>query len=547
MSTASCSATSWWHEVESMRSTRPVLLIGFDCADSDLVERWSSEGYLPTCESLRQQGMWARLGTTSEVMHVAAWPTLYTGTSPGAHGLSHAYQVRGGQQEIQRIDPRRCAKPPFWRYLDTAGRKCIVMDAFVNAPLDRFEGIQILEYGTWTWFGEPCSTPSGLLRDIKRRFGPYPAPEHNKLVHVPRDLHRYRDQLIAGAGLKSRIMQALLDEHDWDMAFVSFGEAHAGGHYLWHTGDAEFPLQPPPTAVGSENALRDVYTAVDAAIGELIEAAGDSTTVIVVSVDGMGPNYSASHFMPELLNRMGLFYSNAIGGSDVAGDGVLPGKSPLRRLREAIPIQVRQAMTQCLPRRVQNWRQLKWLNTGIDWGRSRVFCIPSSDEAYFRVNLAGREPLGIVDPGDGYLDLLAKLDAELTGLVNPQNRHLVADKVLRVDALFPGPCREDLPDVVAKWNPEARTGSELGSPSFDNIRMCASHEVPPFYTGNHRNVAFAIARGPSVPKNSHLDGAHIIDLAPTILTTLGIQPPPDFEGRVWDFRDAVPNETGKRH
>ena len=163
------------------------------------------------------------------------------------------------------------------------------MDAFVNSRLDGFKGIQILEYGTWTWFGEPCSTPSGLLKEIKRRFGPYPAPEHSKLVHVPRNIPGYRDQLIAGARLKSRIMRALLREHDWDMAFVSFGEVHAGGHYLWHAGDAEFPLQPPRTVVDLGNPLRDVYSAVDEAIGEILEAVGDNTTAIVLSVDGMGP------------------------------------------------------------------------------------------------------------------------------------------------------------------------------------------------------------------------------------------------------------------
>jgi predicted AlkP superfamily phosphohydrolase/phosphomutase len=519
------------------------LLIGFDCADADLVEQWSSQGHLPTCAALRRQGVWGRLRSTSEVMHVAAWPTLYTGTSPGVHGLSHAYQVRAGEQEIRLLDPYRCAKPPFWSHLDAAGRKCIVMDAFVNARLDGFSGIQILEYGTWTWFGEPCSTPSRLLREIKRRFGPYPAPEHSQLVQVPRDLLGYRDQLIAGARLKSEVMRSLLRENEWDMAFISFAEAHSGGHYLWHTGDPDSPMHCQENMRGFGHPLREVYSAVDAAIGDLLSAVDDNTTVIIVSVDGMGPNCSASHYMPEMLHRMGLFYSNTVGSNESINDNALPSKSVLRLIREAIPMPMRQVLNRCLPRRAQYWRQLKWLNSGVDWQRSKAFCIPSSDEAYFRVNLAGREPLGNVNPGDEYEDLLASIDAELRDLLNPQNQHRVTDEVYLVDSVYPGPKRAELPDVVAKWRQDAAVRSEISSTRLGSIQMCAGHEVPPFYTGNHRNVAFVLARGPQLPEKAQLDGGHIIDVAPTILTELGVDLPPDFEGCAWDLRAALPNGT----
>ena len=461
-------------------------------------------------------------------MHVSAWPTLYTGTSPGVHGVSHAYHVRAGEQRI-RIGDFSFGTPPFWKYLDDAGRKCIVMDAFASVPVESFNGLQIQEYGTWTWFGPPGSTPTGLMKEIKRRFGPYPAPEHSNLVNVPKDLPRYRDRLVAGAEVKSRIMRALLREYDWDFAFISFAEAHAGGHYLWHTSDSEFPVRP-PDRFGTRDLLRDVYIAVDRAIGSILEVADDAT-VVVMSVDGMGPNYSASHFMPEVLHRMDLFHSNAVGRSGAGG----PAKrSLLREAREAIPLSARQALSSCLPRRLQIWRQLAWLNSGIDWTRSGVFCIPSSDEACLRVNLAGREPRGIVERGE-YDELIQRLQRELRGLVNPLNRRAVVENVIPVHAVFPGPRTADLPDVVVKWAANARVSSEIHSPSLETIRMRAGHDVPPFYTGNHRNVAFAIARGPSLPGNIALDGGHVVDVAPTVLALLGVEPPPHFESAPWSF------------
>lgn len=521
--------------MNSKRSgARPrVLLIGFDCADVDLVQRWSGEGYMPTCAGLHRQGVFRRLRTTSEIMHVAAWPSLYTGTTPGRHGASHAYCVRAGEQSIRFADPRRFSEAPFWKLLDAAGRRCIVVDPFVSALVEPFDGVQIQEYGTWTWFGPPRSTPRGLLKEIGRRFGPYPAPEHSKLVHVPRDLHGYRDQLVAGAKVKSRIARALMREHDWDLTFVSFAEAHAGGHYLWHAGDREFPVPARGVDGTREDLLRDVYAAVDAAIGEILATVDDATTVIVMSVDGMGPNYGASHFMPELLHRMGLFHSSAFGSESAGTRGASPRKSALRRLRDTVPMSVRQAATRYLPRCLQLWRQLKWLNSGIDWNRSKVFCIPSSDEAFFRCNLRGREPLGIVEPGTEYEELLQRLEEELEALTNPLNGLEAAAGVIRVDAACPGPRRRDLPDLIAKWNTQSRIGHQLSAPSCGTLELRAGHDVPPFYTGNHRNVAFALLRGPSWPGRVELAGGHIVDVAPTILNLLGVDPPSHLEGQAW--------------
>ena len=84
---------------------RRVLLIGLDSADAELIDAWAAEGHLPTFARLRREGVSGRLGTTAEVMHVSAWPTLYTGTTPGQHGMYHADQVRAGDQATHPAEP----------------------------------------------------------------------------------------------------------------------------------------------------------------------------------------------------------------------------------------------------------------------------------------------------------------------------------------------------------------------------------------------------------------------------------------------------------
>lgn len=509
---------------------RRVLLIGLDSADAELIESWAEAGFLPTFARLRREGMWGRIGTSAEVMHVSAWPTLYTGTTPGHHGLYHAYQIREGSQLIHRTDPANCGQPPFWKYLDAAGRRCIIFDAFMDYRLPGFRGMQILDYGTWTWFGEPGSTPPGMLGDIRRRFGPYPAPEHSNCLQVPEDTRGFADQLISGARLKSRIARALIAEQDWDFLFLTFGEPHGAGHYLWHVGDPDYPTH--PVAANGVNLVRDVYAGVDAAIGEIIDTLDDRTTVMLTSGDGMGPNYSGCHLMPEMLHRMGHFYAGNVGGG---AQSTAPKRGLLASLRQAVPFGLRQWVTRCLPRSVRYRMSMKWVNSGIDWSRSRLFCIPNSNEGYFRVNLRGREPQGIVTPGAECQELLGELCEELARLRNPANDRPAADRIFRMDQVYTGGRRGDLPDAVINWNLAARVTDQVESPAAGLIRGKAGHAVSPFYNGNHRATAFVLARGPAVREGRSLEAGHILDIAPTILAMLGVDAPVQFEGRAWPW------------
>lgn len=513
-------------------ANRRVLLIGLDSADAELIEHWMAEGVMPNFRALREQGTWNRIGTTAEIMHVSAWPTMYTGTTPGHHGLYHAYQITGGAQEIHRAYPERCGRPPFWKFLDDAGRRCVIFDAFMNYELAGFKGVQILDYGTWTWFGEPGSTPRNLLGDIKRRFGPYPAPEHSNQVKVPDDPLAFRDLLIAGTQVKSKVVRALMSEQSWDFMFVTFGEPHGAGHYLWHVEDAAYPSHPASGPLATARPVRDIYAALDKAIGEIVASADDRTTLIITSGDGMGPNYSGCHLMPEMLHKLGWFYSGSVGGADRKASAA-PKKGLMSTLRQAVPLEFRQAVTRCLPRSVRYKMSMKWVNSGIDWSRSRFFCIPNSNEGYFRVNLRGREPQGIVAPGGEYDELLGQLTEELNSMTNPANGARAADRVAKMDDVYRGERRKDLPDAVISWNLDARVLDKVQTAKAGITAGPAGHAISPFYTGNHRPAAFALARGPAIAAGSALDRGHILDLAPTILALLGVDRPAHFEGQAW--------------
>lgn len=523
-----------------------LLVIGLDAADRELVERWMAEGALPNLSRLCAEGQWGSLETTADTVHVSAWPSIFSGTTPDKHGLYHAYVMREGHQAPVRPRPQDCPVPFLWQLLDTQGIRSIVMDAFLTCPLRDFGGIQIVDWGSWTWFNGQEILPESIDREIQRRFGGYPAENHSKVgMTPPGDPKGFRRRLLQAVEKKSRVVQWLMESQDWEFFLVVFGECHAAGHYFWHYMDPDYIAYPQSCEQELRSALRDVYVALDAAIGALREQAGEEATVVVVSGDGMGPNYSGSHILDELLKRMNL---RNVGGADAAAKPPAK-KSFSSTLRGLVPRELRALVSRyLLPRAVNERLSMHWKTADIDWASTRAFVIENANEGYIRVNLKGREPQGTVEPGADYEAVCTALLAEARGMRNPANGMAAATHVHRSTEIYSGPCTCNMPDVIINWDPEARITTTLATPGHAEVAVVQpGYAVAPFYTGNHRGNAFLAAAGPQVAAGRVPQGQSILDLAPTILAHFGLDAPAHMDGRLLDVllpRDGLRQTHG---
>lgn len=525
--------------MDTKTSNSQVLVIGLDSADGNCIDRWCNEGLLPNLEALRWQGSWGRLRTTAEVMHVSAAPSFHIGTHPGKHGLFHAYQIRPGEQHCHRTHAKDAALPPFWKILDEQGKRCIVLDAFMSCPLENFSGIHVAEWGTWSWFAEPGANPATIWKEIEARFGSYPAPDSSKVLSAP-DPYRFREQLLAGVQRKGELIQWLMKRAPWDLFYAMFAETHPAGHYFWHFHDPSYVAHPVDGGGSLATALRDVYVAVDQMIGAIVATLPPDATVFVVSVDGMGPNYTGCHLLEQALKKLGFTYTLRADQKAESEPGKKPleatrkvKKDPMKLLRDMVPYGLRRKISFFLPRGLQQQLSTRWMTADVDWSRTRAFCIPNANEGYIRINLRGREPEGIVEPGSQYDQVCLELTTQLKALINPQTGFPAIREVLRVDDVFPGECRGHLADLVVQWNPEARITTEVQSQTCGLVKSeKPGYALEPFYTGNHRPGAFFIARGPEVPAGQTLEGGHVLDLAPTFLNYFGVVAAEYMDGRV---------------
>ena len=520
-----------------------VLFIGLDGGDAEKIDTWCMEGKLPTISKIRSQGTWARMGTTSDTVHVSSWASAFTGTTPDKHGLYHALVMQPGHQTPVRPRPDQSPFPFFWKLLSDSGKRSVVMDAFMTSPLQDFNGIQILEWGSWTWFWEPTILPASFKGEIQQRFGTYPAENHHQIGMEPPDCKSLYQRLLAAVAHKADVVRWLMEQEDWELFLVVFGELHPAGHYFWHFQDADHVAYP-QDGEGElhESALSDVYIAMDKAIGKIVEGVGEDTTVFIVSGDGIGPNHSGSHILQDLLTRMGLL-NNMNADTPDEGEGSSGtekkrrGKSDaLQMIRNMIPQNLRAFISRkLLPKSVNEKLYLRWKTSGISWEHTRAFLIDNANEGYIRINLKGREPQGIVEQGKEYEALCEELYQTMKSMTNPATGLRAALAVHKTDDLYTGPCRDQMPDIIINWNENAKVTNELATDKYGVARSTeAPHGVSPFYTGNHRSDAFIAAMGPTIHSGTRLEGAHILDLAPTILSLLGLTPPEYMDGKVFE-------------
>lgn len=517
-------------------SNGKTVLIGLELGDGRLVHAWAQAGHLPVLKSLMDEGCWGWLATTAEQLHISAWPCIYTGASPGEHGVYFTFQPGPGIQGYERFHTGLYGRPTFWKVLDEAGRRCAVFDAPYSHPESGYGGAFVYDWGTWAHYLKPGSSPPELIRQLEKACGPYPlGAEANDLGFAPLDVADTTDRLVRSVQAKADAACWMMRSQQPEVAFAVFGETHVAGHYLWS------PELLDDAKRLSASPMLTVYQALDRAIGKVQAAAGDGATVVVVSGDCVGPNHAGWHLLPEVLVRLGLLATPQTPQAD--GDGPAPVKrfDPVKSLRDLLPKDFRKSLARKLPTSLRDKLAKRVDTADIDWTRTRAYWLPTDLEGYLRVNLKGREPQGTVAPGAEYEQVLAELTKELDALRDAQTGRPIVREIIRTDRDFPGPRASYLPDLIVRWDDSAPI-TAVSSPRVGTV----SSPSPDTRPGTHRGPGFVLASGPGIPCGAQLQGGHILDFAPSLIARLGVAVPDFMHGRVWPELTAASIRQGAK-
>ena len=120
-------------------------MIGLDAAELGFIQ--SSLASLPNLRRMLKSGVLRQLRSTADLLPGSVWPTFYTGSSPGVHGIYHRLQWESESMRLRRVAEDWYYREPFWYELERQGLEVIAIDVPM-APRPRLHrGIEITNWG----------------------------------------------------------------------------------------------------------------------------------------------------------------------------------------------------------------------------------------------------------------------------------------------------------------------------------------------------------------------------------------------------------------
>jgi predicted AlkP superfamily phosphohydrolase/phosphomutase len=451
------------------------MIVGLDCVDPAIVFD-DMRAELPVLSGLMDRGAWGRLESCDPPITVPAWTCMMSSKDPGRLGFygfrnraDHSYDKMTFATSEKVHDDR------LWDILSRAGRHSVVLGVPQTFPVHPLNGEMVSCFLTPS-IESTYTYPAELRDEIREVVGEYmfdvPDFRTDQRERILRDIHEMTRR-------RFQLARHLRDTRDWDLfAMVEMGTDRLH-HALWRYYDPRHPDYEPENPF--EQGFRGYYRYLDSEVGSLIEGLGDDTALLVVSDHGAQSMFGGVQINEWLMQH-----------------GYLSLIDPPS---EATPI------GRC----------------AIDWANTRVW----ADGGYYSrifLNIAGREPQGIVPPGQVEA-LRDELIAGLEGLGDEAGSP-IGTRVYRPGDLyeiangFP-------PDLIAYFG--NLTWRAIGSVGDGRVHVRENDTGPD--DANHAKHGIAILAGPGMPATLP-DDASLYDIAPTVLTALGQPVPDDMRGRV---------------
>lgn len=452
-----------------------ILVLGLDCATPELL---FADERLTNLRRLMAAGCYGRLESIVPPITVPAWMCLATSRDPGSLGvygfrnrLDHSYHRLGIASSTS------IGAATLWDQIALEGGRANIVGVPPNFPVRPASGVSIGCFLTPDATRNVYASPAGMQAQIERLLGgAYPVDVAGFRTH---DKRKLLDDLYSLSRRQWKVVRHLLHSTDWNyFHFVEIGLDRLQ-HGFWKYHDPEHLLHEPGNPY--QHAIRDYYRHLDDEIGRTLELLDEETLVLVTSDHG-ARRLDGGFCINEWLIDQGL---------------LALGSYP----EQATP-----------PERLD-----------IDWPRTKVW---SEGGYYARIflNVRGREPQGAIDPRD-YERFRDELAQRLEATVDPAGRPL-GTQVFRPEEIY-REVRGVAPDLIVHLG--ALAWRSIGSVGHGRIHVQENDTGPD--DCNHAQFGAFILTARGAPPRGEIAGAHLLDLAPTLLELGGYDVPPAMQGR----------------
>ena len=485
-----------------------VLLIGWDGADWRILDPLIEQGALPNLQALAARGSRSTLKSTIPTHSWAAWPSFMTGVNPADHGVYDILETVPGTHKQYPVTFKSIKERTFLADLDAAGKEAVYADLPLTFPPPDIKG-KLLAGGVLPK-GRQFAHPADLPETLERAGAPWPINGMSWTTFRNRP-DAYLDEALDITGKRIRATEWLMDNTDWDFLMSVWVSVDRTQHCLSNYVGPDHPDYAKLSKTPRYRKVVDVYRQLDDALGSFLSRTDESDIILFISDHGFQSTSRAVH-MDQLLKRMGYLEftaSNLVYGPMQWG----PMRTAARKVYDLLGLHGKVSLSQ-----------------PVNWQKTRAYTSIRSTGEGVSINLAGREPDGIVDPAD-FEKVRESIMDRLASFVDPETGRKPVKAIFKREEIFKGRHADSAPDILME-----------PAEQYSLTHAKTAVEKADWLAGDHRLDGVIVAAGPGVVPFS--EPPLLVDMAPTILAALDAPASIEHTGRV--LQEVVGAEASVR-
>ena len=320
---------------------RKLLLIGWDAADWQMMHPLIDSGRMPHLKRLVERGTIGNLQTLQPVLSPILWTSIATGKRAYLHGVHGFVEPTPDGTALRPTSSSTRLCKALWNILAQSGKRCQALNWYASHPAENINGVCVSQLFPVApasatpdaWPPQPDAVfppdlaeelaelrfhPAEVTASMLKQFIPKAAALDQRDPEVQRLLSALAWRLAECISLHA-LTTAVMEEHDWDFCTAYYDTIDRIGHDFMVFHPPRMDTVRPDLYEPLKGVMNAIYEFHDQMLGRLVELAGPSAHVMIVSDHGFmnGASRPTGPVSPELWHRnLGMFL--------LAGPGIKP-------------------------------------------------------------------------------------------------------------------------------------------------------------------------------------------------------------------------------